>query len=168
MAVEYLNIYKWENLQDGTKEKFEGKITVLGGELSLHNKLGCPDITIPVYLPLEMYDKKMEQKYNSAKVEYKLRGEKLDKLIELILNKVSYNKKINDEYLYELWISRVYELNWINESDSNDVLDQINILYEALQMDCDVNPFDIDINKQIEKEEKGIKKILNRFKKKKQ
>lgn len=110
----------------------------------------------------------MEQKYNAAKVEYKLRGEKLDKLIELILNKVSYNKKINDEYLYELWISRVYELNWINKSDSNDVLAQINILYEALQMDCDVNPFVVDINKQIEKEEKGIKKILNRFKKKKQ
>lgn len=58
MAVEYLNIYKCENLPDGTKEKFEGRISVLEWELSLHNKLGCPDITIPVHLPLECMIKK--------------------------------------------------------------------------------------------------------------
>lgn len=167
MAVEYVTMYKWEILQDGTKEKFKGRINALAWELSLRNKLGCADITMQAYLPIEMYNDKTEKQYNNAVAEYNLRKEKLDELIELILNKVNYSKKVNDEYLYELWISRVFSLNWLDEVDSNNVLDQINILYDALKIDSGINPFEIDINKQILKEEKCIRKILSRFKKKK-
>ena len=165
MTVQYVTMYKWEVLEDGTREKFEGRLNALLWELSLSTKLGCPDIIMPGYLPLNMYDDKMEKQYTDAKKEYKLRQEKLSNLIELILNEIEYNKKINDEYLYELWISRIFELNWFDKSGCNNVLDQIKILYEALQEDSDVNPFNVEIDKQIINEEKGIKKLLNRFKK---
>lgn len=166
MAVDYVTMYKWEALENGTKEKFEGRINSLPWELSLRNKLGCADITMQAYLPIDMYDEQMEKQYNAAVLEYNIRKEKLSELVELILSKVSYNKKINDEYLYELWISRVFSLNWLGDSDSNNVLNQMKILYDALQTDSDINPFDIDINRKIIKEEKGIRKILSRFKKK--
>lgn len=166
MTIQYVTMYKWECLEDGTKQKFEGRINALLWELSLSTKLGCPDIIMPGYLPLNMYDEKMEKQYNDAKKEYKLRQEKLSNLIELILSKVDYNKKEDNEYLYELWISRIFELNWFDKSGCNNVLDQIKILYETLEEDSDVNPFAVDIDKQIINEEKGIKKLLNKFKKK--
>ena len=160
MRVQYLNMYKWDNFADGTKEKFNGRLDSLIFELSLLTKLGCADITIPVYLPKEMYNKEMEIKYKIAKKNYKLRGEKLTSLIYLIKTTVLHNKIINGEYLYELWINKIFELNWREKTDMNDPIHDLDILYKNLLSNKDVNPYDIDLNPKKENI-KGLKKILN-------
>ena len=37
----------------------------------------------------------------------------LEGLVELIKLRVDNEKIVNNEYLYELWISRIFELNWL-------------------------------------------------------
>lgn len=130
MKERYVLLYEWENLEDGTIEKFNGRINSLAFEISLRNKLGCPDITMPGYLPLDMYDKEMELKYELAKIEYNKRKDKLLILTELIKTSINHDKKIDDEYLYELWISRIFALNWTDES--HNLIKDIDILIEEL------------------------------------
>ena len=163
MSVQYLNMYKWENLNDGTLEKFEGRLDALLFELSLQTKLGCADITIPVYLPEKMYNLEMEQKYKLAQKNYKLRSDKLSKLIKLIKEKVFCETIVDGEYLYELWISKIFELNWRENKNMNDPANDLDILHEKLLNDSNINPYDIDVNykKEINR---GWKKILSYFK----
>jgi len=74
MCIQYLNMYKWEQLNDGTKEKFEGRLDSLIFELSLQTKLGCADITMPVYLPEKIYNAEMDNRYKKAQKNYRLRA----------------------------------------------------------------------------------------------
>ena len=154
MAIRYLNIYKWENLLDGTKEKFLYRLEVLPLELSLKTKLGCMDITMSIYLPESMYDKEMEERYKKAIIDYNLRQEKLGDLLELIKNNVGYSEKIGNEYLYELWISRIFDLDW-----EDDPLRDIDILSKKLLLNNKINPYDIDLKQIIQESDKPKKKI---------
>lgn len=166
MHIRYNILYKWENLPDGTKEKFLGRMDALIFELSLKTKLGCADIMMPAYLPEKLYNKEIERQYKQAQELYKLRAQELEKLVELIKTKVSNNKVIDNEYLYELWISKIFELNWKGNNNMNDPLNDIKKLYDALVENNEINPYLVDLtNIEIQSKEKGLKKIFNIFKK---
>lgn len=160
MRIEYLTMYKWENLPDGTKDKFIYRLEALPFELSLKNKLGCADIIMPAYLPEYMYTNEMKNQYEKSKQEYRLRQQKLFELLELIKTKVKYNIKINDEYLYELWISKIFSLDW-----QDNPLNDITILKEELSLNNEINPFNIKLEKKdlaLPKEKRKIFKNLFR------
>lgn len=167
MSVEFLLMYKWENLEDGNRDKFIGRLDALEAELSLQTKLGCPDITIPVHIPLDMYDDKAKNAHAIASKNYKQRREALEGLVELIKLRVDNNKIVNNEYLYELWISRIFELNWREDPNMNDPIDDINRLYGALFLDSEINPYDVDLTrKESHQKRKSLKEKFGLFKKK--
>lgn len=162
MRVQYLSLYKWENLADGSQDKFKCRLDSLPWELSLRTKFGCPDITIPAYLPECMYDDKMKKRYQDAKIEYALRGRSINKLVDLLKDNIKYDKKIDNEYLYELWISRIFELDF-----EDDPLTDIEILSKELLENNEVNPFDIDLveKRKTLNKSTGISKIFCKLKK---
>ena len=105
----------------------------------------------------------MEQKYKLAQKNYKLRLDKLSKLIKLIKEKVFCETIVDGEYLYELWISKIFELNWCESKNMNDPANDLDILYEKLLNDSNINPYNIDLNYKNEIK-KGWKKILSYLK----
>lgn len=66
MEVEYYLIYDWEKDPFGTKKRFLGRLNALPKELSIRNKLGCPDITLNINdnTPLEI-----SERYEEATIE---------------------------------------------------------------------------------------------------
>jgi len=144
MKIQYLMMYKWENLPDGEKEKFIYRLEALPFELSLRNKLGCEDIIMPAYLPENMYTNEMKKQYENAKKEYRLRQQKLTEIIELLKVKIDYKEKIDNEYLYELWITKIFNINW-----EDNPLNDIDVLIEKLLLDNRINPLDISFEKPV-------------------
>ena len=139
--VEYLNLYKFDNLEDGTIEKMNGRLEALLWELSLRTKLGCADIAMPFYMPEKEFTLEKQIECENAKREYRLRSKKVEELIEIIKYSVKSNLKIEDEYLYELWILRLFKIDWIN----GNPLYELEKLKEVLLNNNEINPFDIVI-----------------------
>lgn len=54
----------------------------------------------------------MKKWYQNSKIEYNLRGKSLNKLVELLKYNIKFDEKIDDEYLYELWISHIFEFDF--------------------------------------------------------
>lgn len=159
MKKEYtLTLYKFEEYSDGSKEKFEGRLSCLLAELSARTKLGVPDIMIPTYLPVKMYNKQWENLYQKAKIKYKKRAEKLQYLINALKQNINRETIMDGEYLYELWISRIFDLDW---EESNAKIDyQLSKLINELASNPNINPYNIDLEQKKEIYKRKIKSIL--------
>lgn len=161
MRIEYLTMYKWDKLEDGSNEKFNYRLDALPWELYLRTKLGCTDIIMPCYLPKSMYTSNETKQYESAKEMYQLRQKKLNQLLQLIKSNVNYNKKVDNEYLYELWISRIFEI----DLDNNPIY-EIEVLYKELLKNNEINPFSIELSEKKENiEYSKLSKIFHKLKK---
>lgn len=161
MKIEYLTMYKWENLPDGTKEKFIYRLEALPFELSLRNKFGCADIIMPAYLSENMYTIEMQKQYKKSIQEYRLRQKKLSELIELLKVRIDYKEKIDNEYLYELWISKIFNINW-----EDNPINNIDMLIDKLSLDNKINPLEINFEDKVIANEKR-KVFQNIFKRNK-
>lgn len=162
MIVTYSNLYKFDILEDGTLEKMQGRLDALAWELSLRTKLGCADICMPIYMPEKDFTLEKQKEYEKASIEYRKRGKKLVELINVIKENVGCNLKIDEEYLYELWIYRIFKIDWI----FGNALYELEKLKEGLLEDNKINPFDIVIEKVKEEDVHKKKKVFGIFKRK--
>ena len=110
-------------------------------ELTLRNKLGCLDSSLPITVIRKLSDEG-RKRYYKAREDYNNRYNALMRLKNIIKENVDYNKSINGRYLYELWIERVYRLDWVNGTP----LEDLNTLSNELLINSDVNPFDIELD----------------------
>lgn len=176
MKIQYNFLYKFEKLPEDSEEYLVGRIDALTWELSLKNHLGCIDIKMP-----ESEKIKYKEQYEAASKRYTERVKLLEDLVSLIKEKTNPKEKSEDgQYLYELWISRVFSLDWSENYDWKEVNNKpemdLKTLYNELSINSKLNPFDINLEEQrkkyIDAEKELIKlnpiqKIIRRFKKKK-
>ena len=133
MRINYINIYEWQSFEDGTEEKFYGRLDALIHELSFRTKLGCPNIMLGYYYPFSEIEGYEEEKNKYQKI-----VRKLEQLIELIKSVVDSSAMINDNYLYELWVSRIFKINFQDKP-----IKEIEKLISELKKDNNINPSNI-------------------------
>jgi len=63
----------------------------------------------------------------------------------LIKRNVLFDKIIDGDLLYELWISKIIELNWREDEGLNDPAKDLEVLYNQLLINRDINPYEIDL-----------------------
>ena len=159
--IEYLNLYKFDKLEDGTYEKMQGRLDALAWELSIRTKFGCADISMPFYMPEELYTLEKQRECENARKEYRVRSKELVELIEIIKSSVVCDLKIDGEYLYELWILRIFNIDWLN---GNPLL-ELKLLKNKILENNTINPcFVVATEEKVEQKRKlfGIFTIKKR------
>ena len=126
---------------NNSKDWFNYRIDSTFEELTLRNKLGCMDASVPINVVIRLSEES-KKRYRKAREEYNNRYNALMQLKKIIKEKVDYRKVVNGRYLYELWIERIYRLDWVNGNPIED----INILSNELLINNDINPFDIELD----------------------
>lgn len=158
--VEYVGKYPWMREKVGSKAYFDGRLNYIVWELNNSNSLGCPDIMIPFKIEkLDANSVEYAKRYQIAISIFSERLTLLERLVVLIKQNVQPTDVVDGDFLYELWIKKIFDIDWYN-SDMQAVSEELKCLIKQITVNPKNNPF-----VSLEKDNSLKSKIVNFFRK---